>query len=72
MKTEIMAKIDNFIEANQKQFFRDIARLVAINSVEKLGENGTPSGSGPKRHSRHGPSPGSTFITMPPLPTTPP
>ena len=42
MKTEIMAKIDNFIEANQKQFFRDIARLVAINSVEKLGENGTP------------------------------
>ena len=49
MKTEIMAKIDNFIEANQKQFFRDIARLVAINSVEKLGENGTPFGSGPKK-----------------------
>ena len=49
MKTEIMAKIDNYIEANQKQFFRDIARLVAINSVEKLGENGTPFGSGPKK-----------------------
>ena len=49
MKTEIMTKIEKFIEDNQDRLFHDIARLVAVNSVEKLGENGTPFGEGPKK-----------------------
>ena len=49
MKTEMMTKIEEFIEKNQVRFFHDISRLVAIDSVEKLGENGTPFGNGPKK-----------------------
>ena len=49
MKNEIIKRIDEFIERNQDRFFHDIARLVAVNSVEKLGENGTPFGEGPKK-----------------------
>ena len=49
MKTEMITKIEEFIENNQDRFFQDIARLVAFNSVEKLGENGTPFGEEPKK-----------------------
>lgn len=49
MKAEILTKIETFIEENQDRLFHDISRLVAVNSVEKLGENGTPFGEGPKK-----------------------
>ena len=49
MKTELMTKIEKFIEDNQDRLFRDIARLITVNSVEKLGENGTPFGEGPEK-----------------------
>ena len=48
-KVELMTKIEKFIEDNQDRLFRDIARLITVNSVEKLGENGTPFGEGPKK-----------------------
>ena len=49
MKKEMLCLIDKFIEQNSDAIFRDIARLVAIDSVEGAPEDNAPFGPGPKK-----------------------
>ena len=48
MNEELRRDLDLFAEENEAAIFRDIARLVAINSVEGEPEEGAPFGPGPK------------------------
>ena len=48
MNEELRRDIDRFVEENQEAVFRDIARLVAVNSVEGEPEPGAPFGPGPR------------------------
>lgn len=48
MNEELRRDIDRFTEENTENIFRDIARLVAINSVEGESAEGAPYGPGPK------------------------
>ena len=48
MNEELRRDLDRFAEENEEAIFRDIARLVAINSVEGEPEEGAPFGPGPK------------------------
>ena len=49
MNNKYTAGIDKFINDNRENIVRDIARLVAINSVEGKAEPGAPFGKGPKQ-----------------------
>ncbi len=49
MDIALRQDIDRFIAENEAGIFRDIARLVAINSVEGEAEPGKPFGEGPTR-----------------------
>ena len=49
MDNKYTAGIDKFINDNRENIVRDIARLVAINSVEGAAEPGAPFGKGPKQ-----------------------
>ena len=48
MNEELRRDIDRFVEENTENIKRDIARLVAINSVEGESAPGAPFGAGPK------------------------
>ena len=48
MNEELRRDLDLFVEENENAIFRDIARLVAINSVEGEAAPGAPFGPGPK------------------------
>ena len=48
MDEELRRDLDRFVEENETAIFRDIARLVAINSVEGEPSEGAPFGPGPK------------------------
>ena len=48
MDEALNQKIDAFIAANKEQLLKDIAALVAINSVEGKPEEGAPYGAGPR------------------------
>ena len=41
-------KIDAYIAQNKEQLLKDIAALVAVNSVEGTPEEGAPFGAGPR------------------------
>ena len=47
MNTELSRDIDKFIAENEEDIFKNIARLVAINSVETEAKPGAPFGEGP-------------------------
>ncbi|MBR1455926.1 MAG: Sapep family Mn(2+)-dependent dipeptidase [Oscillospiraceae bacterium] len=47
MDEELRLDIERFVEENEEAIFRDIARLVAINSVEGVPAPGAPFGEGP-------------------------
>lgn len=47
MNKELIANIDRFIEENREAMYRDIARLVAVESVEGESAPGAPFGPGP-------------------------
>ena len=49
MNEELRRDIDRFVEENSEAVFRDIARLVAVNSVEGQPEPGAPFGPGPRQ-----------------------
>ena len=49
MRTDILNEIDRFVDKNADEIFSNIARLVAVNSVEELGKDSTPFGPGPKK-----------------------
>ena len=49
MKQEILSAIDEFIARNSEEFFHNIGRLVAINSVEEAPQDDAPFGPGPKK-----------------------
>ena len=49
MNRDIQKEITEFIDKHYEQIFRDIAKLVAVNSVEELGKDDTPFGPGPKK-----------------------
>ncbi len=49
MNAELSRDIDQFIEENREALFQNIARLVAINSVEGEKKPGAPFGEGPAR-----------------------
>lgn len=49
MNDQLRRDIECFAEENREAVFRDIARLVAINSVEGKAEPGAPYGPGPKK-----------------------
>lgn len=46
---ELMNDIEKYIEANKSSIVRDIARLVAVDSVEGSPEEGAPFGRGPAK-----------------------
>ena len=48
MYEELRRDIDRFVEENTQSIVRDIGRLVAINSVEGVPEEGAPFGPGPR------------------------
>ncbi len=48
MNEELRRDLDLFVQENETAIFRDIARLVAVNSVEGKPEPGAPFGPGPK------------------------
>ena len=48
MKEELRRDIEKFAEENREAIFRDIARLVAIDSVRTAPEDGAPFGKGPR------------------------
>ena len=49
MNNELLKNIDSFIENNRMAMYRDIARLVAIESVEGESAPGAPFGTGPAK-----------------------
>lgn len=49
MNEQLRRDIERFAEENREGIFRDIARLVAVNSVEGKAEPGAPYGPGPKK-----------------------
>lgn len=49
MREELRREIDKFVEENYEGIFRDIGRLVAINSVQTEALPGMPYGEGPAR-----------------------
>lgn len=48
MNEQLRRDIETFVEENEEGIFRDIARLVAINSVEGAPEEDAPFGRGPR------------------------
>ncbi len=48
-ETLLMKKIDAFVAENKENILRDLASLVAVNSVEGTPEPGAPFGAGPKK-----------------------
>ena len=48
MNEALRRDLERFVEENESAIFRDIARLVAINSVEGEAQPGAPFGPGPK------------------------
>ncbi len=48
MNEALRRDLERFVEENEAGIFRDIARLVSINSVEGKAEPGAPFGPGPK------------------------
>ncbi len=48
MNEELRRDLDLFVQENESAIFRDIARLVAVNSVEGEAAPGAPFGPGPK------------------------
>ena len=48
MDQALNQKIDAFIAENKEKLLKDIAALVAINSVEGTPEEGAPFGAGPR------------------------
>ena len=49
MNAELRRDIDKYVSDNREDIFRDIASLVAVNSVEGQPEPGAPFGPGPKK-----------------------
>ena len=49
MDIQLRQDIDRFVAEHEAAVFRDIARLVAINSVESEALPGKPFGEGPAR-----------------------
>ena len=49
MNEELRRDIDRFAQENNEAIFRDIARLVAVNSVEGEPQPGAPFGPGPRQ-----------------------
>ena len=49
MDKEVLQSIDCFAEENAEGIFRDIARLVAIDSVQGESEENAPFGAGPTK-----------------------
>ena len=49
MDIQLRQEIDRFTAAHEEAIFKDIARLVAINSVEGEAQPGKPFGEGPAR-----------------------
>ena len=47
MNEELRKDIERFVEENEENLFRDIARLIAVNSVRGESEPGAPFGPGP-------------------------
>lgn len=54
MNAELSRDIDKFIAENEEDIFKNIARLVAINSVETEAKPGAPFGEGPARALKEG------------------
>lgn len=50
MYNELRHDIDKYVESNRGAILRDIARLVAINSVDGEAEPNAPFGRGRARH----------------------
>ena len=48
MNEELRRDLDLFVQENESAIFRDIARLVAVDSVEGEAAPGAPFGPGPK------------------------
>ena len=48
MDNELRHDIDKYVESNRSAILRDIARLVAINSVEGEAKPNAPFGRGPR------------------------
>ena len=48
MDQALNQKIDAYIAQNKEQLLKDIAALVAVNSVEGTPEEGAPYGAGPR------------------------
>ncbi|MDR3888520.1 MAG: dipeptidase, partial [Faecalibacterium sp.] len=48
MDQALNQKIDAYIAQNKEQLLKDIAALVAVNSVEGTPEEGAPFGAGPR------------------------
>ena len=49
MDQKLRQDIEQFVEEQEQQIIRDIARLVAVNSVEGESAPGAPYGPGPKQ-----------------------
>ncbi|MBQ5953441.1 MAG: Sapep family Mn(2+)-dependent dipeptidase [Lachnospiraceae bacterium] len=49
MEQTLLQKIDAFIEKEENNIWRDLARLVAVNSIEGEPDEGAPFGPGPKQ-----------------------
>jgi succinyl-diaminopimelate desuccinylase len=49
MNEAMRRDLERFVEENESAIFRDIARLVAINSVEEAPAENAPFGPGPKK-----------------------
>lgn len=49
MDKKILDSIDSFIEKNSDNIFKDISRLVSVNSIETAPEENAPFGCGPKK-----------------------
>ena len=48
-REKLLFEIDRFVEDRRDDLFRDIARLVSVNSIEEAPEEEAPFGSGPKK-----------------------
>ena len=49
MDKNLIASIDSFIQANERNIVRDIGRLIAVNSVLDTAKEGMPFGEGPAK-----------------------
>ena len=48
-REKLLLEIDRFVEDRRDDLFRDIARLVSVNSIEEAPEEEAPFGPGPKK-----------------------